>query len=134
MRTSTLLLGLGFLITCRAPVAPQPGEDFTLRVGATATIPSAELSLTFLAVTGDSRCPEDVVCVWAGSAPVQLRLQLADRDTTLLLDPTQGPAAAVVAGWRVELRALSPPPHSGRTIPTAEYEATLRVSSTAPTA
>jgi hypothetical protein len=129
MRTSSLLLGLCFLIGCRAPVGPQPGEDFTLRVGKSATIPTAGLRLTFVAVTGDSRCPEDVVCVWAGSAPIELRVQLPGRDTALLLDPTQGPQTGIVEGWRVALRALNPAPHTGRTIPASEYEATFRVSS-----
>lgn len=131
MRISLLSLGVGVLASCRVPVGPPPGEDFTLRVGQTATIPAAELHLTFVAVTGDSRCPEDVVCVWAGAAPVQLRVQVADRDTTLLLDQTQGPPAGLVEGWRVELRALNPAPHSARTIPPDEYVATLRVSSNA---
>lgn len=133
MRPSTLLPSLGLLLACQAPIGPRPGEDFTLRIGDTVTIPAAELSLTFVAITEDSRCPEDVVCVWAGSVPVQLLLRLAGRDTTLLLDPMQGPTAGAVAGWRVELRALSPARHSGRTIPAAEYAATLRVTSTAPT-
>lgn len=126
MRPTPICLALT-LLACQAAVEPDPGEGFALRVGETATIPAAGLELTFLAVTGDSRCPVDVVCVWAGAAPVRLRVRLAARDTTLQLDPVQGPRAASVAGWRVELRDLTPAPHAGQPIPTSAYQAVLRV-------
>ena len=44
------------------------GKEFTLPAGKTAAISGENLSIKFVEVTGDSRCPSDVVCIWAGEA------------------------------------------------------------------
>jgi len=44
------------------------GKEFTLPAGKTAAISGENLSIKFDKVTGDSRCPSDVICVWAGEA------------------------------------------------------------------
>lgn len=49
------------------------GEEVRLAVGQAATYPEG-LSVTYVRLVGDSRCPMDVVCVWAGDATVLLRV------------------------------------------------------------
>lgn len=44
------------------------GEKFYLSIGETVKIAGESLSLRFDDVTGDSRCPQDVVCIWEGLA------------------------------------------------------------------
>ena len=51
----------------------QPDADLQLELGETGT--SDGLTITFEAVTGDSRCPEGVECVWAGEAHVRLVIE-----------------------------------------------------------
>src|SRR5262245_35822050 len=57
---------------CTAPTdaAPELGTTFNVRFGERATIVSEGLTLKFDQVLGDSRCPVDVVCVWAGEARI----------------------------------------------------------------
>src|SRR6188472_4161830 len=46
------------------------GTDFTLAPGDSAGIHGESRQLTFVKLTGDSRCPTNVQCVWAGSAVI----------------------------------------------------------------
>ena len=37
-----------------------------IKMGATYSLPNSNVSITFKEVISDSRCPQDVTCVWAG--------------------------------------------------------------------
>ena len=60
----------------RAPEAPLAaaganvslGQPFELRVGRSATVAGEGLTVSFEAVSSDSRCPTGVQCVWAPEA------------------------------------------------------------------
>ncbi len=58
---------------CPADCADAPevvtfteGQPFRLEVGQTGLLPAHGLSILFRAITEDSRCPANVLCVWAG--------------------------------------------------------------------
>ncbi len=68
-----LLVGCLFLMTgCdevqTSPTSPLDAE-FTLAPGEGRRIEGESVSVTFVGVSGDSRCPVDAICVWA-AAPV----------------------------------------------------------------
>ena len=42
------------------------GEPFELRIGEKASVAGGEVTLTFLAVPQDSRCPKGEQCIWRG--------------------------------------------------------------------
>jgi hypothetical protein len=44
------------------------GKEFNLPVGDTAVIKDEQLTIRFVEVTSDSRCPSDVVCIQMGEA------------------------------------------------------------------
>src|SRR5262245_9512859 len=48
------------------------GQEFQLEAGSTASLPGG-LLVGFRGVTSDSRCPTDVVCVWAGDASARIQ-------------------------------------------------------------
>jgi len=56
------------------------GKEFQLRPGEMAEIHSEKLFVKFLNVTEDSRCPENVVCIWEGQATVEISFQRNGRD------------------------------------------------------
>ena len=94
-------------------------------------IGSDGLALTFLEVSEDSRCPSDVVCVWAGRATLSINLQRDGRslgDFSLTLG--EGGAASVVKreGYRIGLTALEPYPISARPTSSGRYLAIMTVS------
>ena len=102
------------------------GTPFTLRLGESADV-EGRLRLTALAVTEDSRCPIDVVCVWAGDAAVAIRLESdAAAGLTDTLHTNSGrPSRTNYAALDVLFMTLDPPPSSGTK--TTGYRATFRV-------
>ena len=84
------------------------------------------MTVQFVRVTGDSRCPADAVCIQGGDALVQVRA--SDGDTSTLLGLHTGDssrASAIYQGVRITLVELQPYPFSSRTIAPEEYRATL---------
>ncbi|MGE3268556.1 MAG: hypothetical protein AB7P40_07400 [Chloroflexota bacterium] len=113
----------------------QSPADVQLRVGEAVTLDNGALTVTLLAVTEDSRCPKDVMCVWSGRAVVLLHVVLdgADRgDVKATLMPgRQGPSDldAVVDRYRLALTDVQPYPDRSHPEPTLETVATIHVSS-----
>jgi len=91
MRTFTLIF-LCFAFTSIAaqedkPTAPQ----IAIRIDLDETIVTRDMSIHFMEVLEDSRCPEGVVCVWAGQARVKLRIsgpELEEQEVELTLGIT----------------------------------------------
>lgn len=107
------------------------GAPFTLRMGESADV-DGHLLLTALAITEDSRCPIDVVCVWAGDAAVAIRLEggtPAGRTDTLHTLPDRK-AKIGYASLVVTFTALDPQPSAVRK--TVDYRATFRVDTAPP--
>jgi hypothetical protein len=75
-----LLMMLGMLVMAGCASAPKYdvaavlGKEFTLGQGQAAYIASESMLVKFVNVTEDSRCPSDVVCVWAGQVTTQLQV------------------------------------------------------------
>ena len=102
---------------------------FMLRAGQTAIIQDTPLRLRFVSVVEDSRCPVDVMCVWAGDA--HLHLVLTHQELTeeaVELHTSLEPQSRVVHGYRVALERLEPAPHSERRITQQQYVAEFRVT------
>lgn len=126
------LVGLCILTTLVAcddePAGPKPGESFTLGIGERATLDAVHISVRFLAVSEDSRCPLQAQCVWAGDGAVVLEVAPADADAaehTLHTNPESGPGAVVLAGYDLTLLGLGPYPDTPGAIGPDEYTATL---------
>ena len=58
-----------------SPAAPTDPATVTLAPGASTTY--GELRLTFVRVTGDSRCPGDAICITAGDAQAAIETNLS---------------------------------------------------------
>jgi hypothetical protein len=106
-------------------------ESFPLGVGHSTVIDGVALEIGFQAVTSDSRCPKGEVCIWEGDATVCLWVQPAagTKEDLVLHTSSKGQSTAEYGNWSIRLVALDPYPVTGRTIPQADYVATLRVTS-----
>jgi len=84
---------------------------FGLRIGGEAIIGNAGLLVRFDRVTADSRCPADVMCVWAGVFGMALVVTRLDEavpvETEIALDTMDWEAEA--AGLRFTLLDVKPP-------------------------
>jgi hypothetical protein len=142
LRTAVLVLLLVGHAACSTPwsdvraqdsrdgQAAALGREFTLRPGATARVTGESIAVAFEGVAGDSRCPVDVTCVWAGDAVVTLTLAVGTAEPTRIELHTNPSfqREALVAGYRVALNALAPSRRTGVDIPQSGYEATIVVT------
>jgi hypothetical protein len=111
---------------CGPPVEATLGQPFELKYGQAASIPSEKITVTFVAVAEDSRCPKGEQCITAGKARIVLEVAVgsaAPERAELTLG--RGESDAVVAGLEVTLLGLEPYPVSGRPAPTENYLAKL---------
>ncbi len=110
---------------------PRLGSEFEIHVGERVNLHKTKLSVKFVTVTEDSRCPSDVTCVWAGNARLQLTVSNGRSSKTLTLNSNTAaplPPDSTFAGYSVKLVNLSPYPLSKRPIARGSYVATLIVS------
>jgi hypothetical protein len=98
---------------------------FSLGVGQEAT--RGVMRIVFTGVNEDSRCPSDVVCVWAGNAAVEIGVSFGMGPTIrYVLNTTVDPKSVDVGGYRITLVDVQPFPVSTSRIPPASYVATFR--------
>jgi len=111
--------------------SPQLGEPVTLAQGESLFFPGESLRLRFLDVPEDSRCPPDVVCIWAGCVVATFHIDVGSSQPTpfsLTLKPGDpDKATAIVQGYRVTLQNLDPASRPPENQPTL-YTATLKLS------
>jgi hypothetical protein len=107
-------------------------EPFTLQQGATACLKDSDFSIHFHSVSGDSRCPVGVTCIWAGRADVVLTLKLGEKEQAVTLasgDMSQGGTGQTTfEGYTVKLENVEPPKKEGENIEQKDYRAKLTVS------
>ena len=131
MRPAVLAFCLLLATACdeKSPTGPSIplNERFTLAPGQTAAVESGALRVEFRGVSGDSRCPADAVCVWAGDAVVQVRVTDSAAADYELHTGDSARASAVHRQIEVRLLELQPYPFSSRTIAPGDYRATLIV-------
>ena len=106
----------------------EAGREFDIAAGQEAQVRGTTLTIRFVGISEDSRCPSDVQCVWAGDAVARLALSATGTaGAEASLHTTLDPKVTSYAGYRISLTGLRPVPRSGTTIPAAGYVATLEV-------
>jgi hypothetical protein len=129
--TWCLVAGCLLIAACDGgPTGPSVrlDETFVLESGQTATLQGRSVRIRFVGVTGDSRCPVDVVCVTGGDATVQISAR-SGTGPDVLYELHTGDLQPVRHGTlTITLLRLAPDPFSSQTIPPETYRATLRVT------
>jgi hypothetical protein len=126
---SSVVLTAGTVPAARLLTA-QLGEEFRLGVGRAATIEGEDLTVRFIGVREDSRCPTTVNCIWEGNAQIVVEVSKPPNDTERLAlntNPqfaTKGPYLEYI----VALNRLEPYPRTTRPIPEGRYRAALVVT------
>ena len=110
----------------KSPTAPAPvNREVVLAPGQTAEL-AAGLSVRFVSVVGDSRCPADALCIQGGDAIVRIDITSGeDRGQRDLHTGTLAPVS--FDDVQLRLVELQPYPFSSRPFDPREYRATLRV-------
>jgi len=105
--------------------AARRAETVRVQINKEKKFPKAKLSVRFVELVEDSRCPTDTQCVWAGNAKIKIRVTMNGRTHDLSLD-TNGPhQAATAEGYTIKLLSLTPAPRSNIRVDRNGYVATF---------
>jgi hypothetical protein len=129
MRLAFVSLLVTMAIAC-SPSGPTARLDanFVLAPGESARVTGADLSIRFIGVQGDSRCPADVVCIQGGDAIVRVDV-LPSTGGVKTYDLHTGNSQPVRHGdVSIALVELAPYPFASRPTQPGDYRATLRVT------
>lgn len=108
----------------------EAADSVRIRVGHSIVVDGVKIR--FNEVANDSRCPSDVVCVWAGDAEARFTVGVncdACRapEYLLSLHTTLEPKSGEAMGYRVILLRVLPEPRSTSVILPGAYSAWVRV-------
>ncbi len=115
----------------KSPTGPSVplNQQVTLAPGEVALVEATGVRLQFVQVTGDSRCPADVVCIQGGDALVHVRAYAGNSSTEYDLHTGNSALASATHGdVRFALVQLQPYPFSSRPISPGDYRATLEIT------
>jgi hypothetical protein len=110
------------------PTAPGNGSaTVTLAIGETLAVPNTSLSLRFVAVSSDSRCPIDAICIQLGEAVLELEALTSGAASRFKLSTTGDARVAQIGDYRVQLASVLPARRASTPIVPADYRATVQV-------
>lgn len=114
--------------TASVDVRADVGSGFQIRAGEVAEVGEGGLRIAFRGVSSDSRCPEEVTCVWAGDAALQLGFSTGGADWSwTTLHTGLDPRSARHGGFSITVVGLTPAARQGGEIGVRDYVAELRV-------
>jgi len=100
------------------------GQEVTLPVGQTASIESEGLTIHFVGVDKDSRCPNFAKCVTAGEVQCNMRFTIAGSGADVVLSQLGGTASSgsdYFLNYSIAFK-VEPYPEIGKTIAPADYQ------------
>ncbi len=107
----------------------QSPEILTIRAGHQKSAAGGEITVRFVAVEEDSRCPANANCVWSGNA--RIKVKVTNRGGTskmMLMNTDMGPKGDQYDGWAIYLTSLTPLPRSNAKTTAARYTAMFSVA------
>lgn len=122
-----LLLSL-FILLSFTFTSGQTSERIVVRNGQQKVTKTGRVTIKFLELLEDSRCPADVNCVWAGIARIKVQLRKNGKMAEFELNTNQREKTAVFEGYSVGLESLVPRQTTTSKYSPSAYSATLTVS------
>jgi hypothetical protein len=108
-------------------LASKP-EVLTLKTGQQKRAGKGEITIKFLSVEEDSRCPEKAACVWQGNARIKVRIGFRKGESKVVeMNSDMGPKGDQIGGWAIYLTSLTPKP-LGKNASRQRYHATFEIS------
>ena len=133
MRTSIVVAAFVLFASAgcshRSPTTPSEPGSFVLAPGQSMSY--GALTVSFIAVSADSRCPADATCLQfvAGDATVVLEISSSGSSRRSELQVNDSTKRRVSqGGYVIELTRLSPYPLVSRPIAAGDYRATILIS------
>lgn len=101
-------------------------EEFSLAVKQKGFLKNGKLTIEFVSVLEDSRCPVDVDCVWAGNAKIQIKISKGKMAAQIFeVNTNLEPQIINFQGYKIQLTKLLPAPKSNVDMKTVSYSASF---------
>ncbi|MHA1966513.1 MAG: hypothetical protein ACW964_01800 [Candidatus Hodarchaeales archaeon] len=110
----------------------QIDTEISLYIGETVIINDHGITLKFVDVLDDSRCPSDVECFWEGTVSLIINIQYNSQNLGNYILNSSNLHKASFMGYFVRLKVLEPYPISTEIIPKSSYHATFLVNEYGP--
>lgn len=128
MKTLFLSLILTLVFGTALAANAQTSQQVTLRLNRQTSVMRNKLTIKFISVE-DSRCPQDVDCIWAGNAKVTVKLTNSrGKSQTLVLNSNINPRAVKFEGYEIELGGVTPTRRSNVRVNKNGYSASFTVT------
>ena len=85
-------------------------DDLEVALGGQKRAVAGGITVKFIAVIEDSRCPRGTQCVWAGNAKVKIGLSKGRKAKTIELDSNVGNTLVQFQGYDIKFVSLRPEP------------------------
>jgi hypothetical protein len=116
------LLLLSVVVLFSISAFAQSGESAAIKLGDSAELAASKISIKFVRVIEDSRCPADVNCIWAGNAKIEIEASKGSQKSTFVLNTNGNETEASFAGYMLKLTGLEPQKTSAKNEPENEQE------------
>ena len=128
MRKTIFILILAFVLGGALEAEAQTDQQVSVRINRQKTVARNALTIRFVSLTEDSRCPTDANCVWAGNAKIKiLVVRRNGAARTFELNTNLKPQVITYAGYEIKLIDLTPKPATNIRINRNGYTATMNV-------
>jgi len=123
----SLILTLVFGIFMQADAKPK--QQFKLLVNRQKVISGSQITVKFISVIEDARCPEGTNCIQAGNARIKVTVSKRGGESkTFEMNTNLGPKGDTFEGYAINLVNLTPTPRDNIRINRNGYTATFTVS------
>ncbi len=118
-----------FLLLGLAGSAAAQSDELTLRPGQKGSAARGKVSVRFVLLAEDSRCPAGVACIWAGNAKVKVEVTIRRRAKKAFeLNTGVEPRSVEFDGYRFKLIDVTPRPGEKATGPHAVPKVRISVT------
>jgi hypothetical protein len=107
-------------------------KTYEMKVGEEKAVAGADFTVLLAAVPEDSRCPEGVNCIWAGTVGVELVFCGPKSEKAARLSTNTPPRVLKYRGRYFRILGVSPRKIEGKEIKPADYAVALEVSTDRP--
>ncbi len=87
----------------------------------------SKLTVKFVSLVEDSRCPQGVDCIWAGNAKIKVEISNGRSRETFEINTNVGARGAQFGGYAINLTELTPYPRANARLNRYAYKATFEI-------
>ena len=129
MKTIFLSLILTIVFGTFMQMEAKPKQQFKLLVNNQKVISGSQITVKFISLIEDSRCPKGTNCIHAGNAKIQIKVSKRGGESkTFELNTNLGPKGETFEGYAINLVNLTPTPRDNIRINRNGYTATFSIS------